>query len=467
MEYIKQKKAKLINLNLNLNFKLFIFIFLMFNLSIDELKAGVAYGNVNAEKENIYYANTFTHNQPRQVFNSTNYPWRVFGKLVNSTSSRTGCTAQIIGESLILTNRHCILDDYGDVLLREHQFYYNIQHSDIYSSSSVGAYPVKWGVSNLSRSDWALLELSVPIGKEYGYLGISNNDESYDGSMGTKYSENKVWEMDLCSNTSNPLNFLKTYSEVQNSNDWLIDYRTDTPKVCLGGYPGDLGDFNFTLSNQCSILGEREFGYWMHDCPTSRGSSGSALFYKEKGINKYYIVALSSGAGRPESKSLINVPFGAYASNGAVRTDKFYEHALYIKNKDKNQIYFNFMKESYSNKLISSKLYKENNEADSFCGKTAINSLMDNNVISEDGVLRTDIANMVDSKKIFEHPSKNNYFVSGYLVIYEKDPFDVYVGLVNPFNYLDYEELTFISKSDNEGNCLIEEADIIDFINDL
>lgn len=433
-----------------------------------DLGAKTSFDNLNAGNESLYFANTFTHNEPRLVFNSTNYPWRLFGKIIESTTTKTGCTAQLIGEKLILTNRHCISDSNGVILLKQHQFYYNIVNNNIYNASSVGAYPILWG-GKRSSEDWAILELESPIGKELGYFGMKITDDFYSGNVGQKYNEYVLWEMNLCSNTSDPLEFLNKYSESQNSLDWLMDYsNAQLPKLCLGGYPSDLGNFNFTISRQCSILGH-ERGYWVHDCPTTRGSSGGAIFYKALG--QYYIAALHKGGGRPEENSLLNVPFGGYSSNTAVKTDFFFKHASYLKSRHKNQAYFNFKQINtfgryyYNFSDFNDSGLDTNNFLD--CGKEAYKSLLNEKIISKEGTLNSDIANLVASKKIFEHPSKKNVFVGGYLVFYQLNNSSLMIGLVSPFDYTDYEGLSLVSKSNGENECSIMESDIIDKINSI
>jgi V8-like Glu-specific endopeptidase len=207
------------------------------------------------------------------------YPWTAIGRVFPGN-----CTATLVGEDLLLTNAHCVLDyEHGGKGHQEITFYPNvvngrsIDHRDVAqvteaitgtnfeeSNSYRHQYPGWRGISlGDSAQDWALLKLDKPVGLKYGFWG---------------------WRA------------IPTAE--------LVNDRKH--KLAIAGYPYDFSQPGLlqsqgnTLAVQegCSILKEERNMYY-HDCDTAKGSSGSPIFYRS-GRN-YYMVALNNASNGKEN----------------------------------------------------------------------------------------------------------------------------------------------------------------------
>ncbi len=438
--------------------------------------------NNNFDK-NVLFANTYKHNDPRLIFYSENYPWRTIGLLKRNINSFDSCTASLVGPKLILTNRHCITGSSSNRVLEEQFiFYYNLS-GDVYNSSSVVAYPVRWGDSS-DYDDWAILELEAPIGNILGYLGVKsmvNEDSSFDGFVGATTQDLKDWESDICLEEKSPFELIKKRKQEEKYNDdWMIDYQVTEdflPKVCLAGFPGDLGGFHFSLSPECSLLGESIGLTLLHDCASTRGTSGSPIFYREinKGSNNEHalIVALNRGEGRPENKSLLNVYFNGFNANSAVFTDKFLNALNYLRSQEHGKLYFKFKYLKKIDDVSAETAYLNNyysfsrskiNEIESYtnCSAELINSLNTNNIVGEDFLLDDDIIDLLSSYTLYSHPSRNRK-INGHLTVRESYS-SVFLDLNHPYDITANKFSRVLSDSEGLNKCSITKQDIIDFL---
>jgi V8-like Glu-specific endopeptidase len=202
------------------------------------------------------------------------YPWTAIGRVFPGN-----CTATLVGEDLLLTNAHCVLDyERGSKRHAEITFYPNVVNGRPIEGQDVAQvteaitgtkfeesnryrhqYPGWRGISlGDSARDWALLKLNRPLGLKYGFWG---------------------WRA------------IPTAE--------LVNDRKH--KLAIAGYPYDFSQPGLlqsqgnTLAVQegCSILKEERNMYY-HDCDTAKGSSGSPIFYRS-GRN-YYMVALNNAS---------------------------------------------------------------------------------------------------------------------------------------------------------------------------
>jgi V8-like Glu-specific endopeptidase len=202
------------------------------------------------------------------------YPWTAIGRVFPGN-----CTATLVGEDLLLTNAHCVLDyERGGKNYENITFHPNVVNGQTIDSRDVAQateaitgtnfeesnryrhqYPGWRGISlGDSARDWALLKLDKPVGLKYGFWG---------------------WRA-----VPTP--------ELVNDRKY---------KLAIAGYPYDFNQPGLlqsqgnTLAVQegCSILKEERNMYY-HDCDTAKGSSGSPIFYRS-GRN-HYMVALNNAS---------------------------------------------------------------------------------------------------------------------------------------------------------------------------
>jgi len=195
----------------------------------------------------------------RQPMLSHRYPWGAIGRVELSTGGF--CTGALVGEDLLLTNAHCVLNEGGLVKVKFKPNYMNGS-----APEEVDSVWVWYGTSNpdLHRaSDWALIRLERPIGRTYGWFGLSTrNDE---------------WLL----NRSVTFAGYSTFANEQRE----IFKGGETAGVDIG----------------CSIT-KVENGIVSTSCDTGRGSSGGPVFIWQN--NLPYIIALNAAEYRgnlPES----------------------------------------------------------------------------------------------------------------------------------------------------------------------
>jgi V8-like Glu-specific endopeptidase len=211
----------------------------------------------------------------RQTTNSgKQYPWTAIGRVFPGN-----CTATLVGEDLLLTNAHCVLDyEQKGKNFQEITFHPNVVNGQTRETADVARvteaitgtdftesisyrrqYPGWQGISlGDSAQDWALLKLDKPVGLKYGFWN---------------------WRA------------IPTAALVK-------DHKN---KLAIAGYPQDfkhpelLQSQGNTLAVQegCSILKE-ELNMYQHDCDTAKGSSGSPIFYRSGG--NLLMVALNNAS---------------------------------------------------------------------------------------------------------------------------------------------------------------------------
>jgi len=195
----------------------------------------------------------------RVPMTSRAYPWSTIGRLEHlDDKGRVTiiCTGSLIGNDLVLTNSHCVVDEdthklTGDVL----RFRPNL--IDNRSRTSAFARRVRYGDNGergfFGENDWALIRLDQPLGRQQGTLGWRN--------LSTESLRRLVGKVQLAG--------------------YSADFPPDHPGKTAG------------VDRECSILGDGDMGFLRHDCDTFGGASGSPLLVPING--KFQIVALHAG----------------------------------------------------------------------------------------------------------------------------------------------------------------------------
>ena len=209
------------------------------------------------------------------------YPWTAVGRLSNS-----GCTGTLIGKSLVLTAAHCLLPSEKDGSKGSFELFMksgkHLASAKITKTWMGSSYP-----AGDRSKDWALAQLSIPLGLQYGWFGTD----------GTKPSVGD--------------------------------------QVSLAGYSMDLAaGRSLSVHKECRIRG-KENKLILHDCDSSRGASGAALFaWKYNASQKKYlpyIVGLHIGEFRGgAANSLVLEGYNSSFANCAISTNEFLPKASEI-----------------------------------------------------------------------------------------------------------------------------------------
>jgi len=215
--------------------------------------------------------NVFTGNNRRKV-TSAQYPWRAIGRL---SVPRGVCTASLVGNDLILTNAHCVVDksshtitDWNILFLPNYT-----NGKSAYSSEVIRGW---WS----EKDDWAILRLAKPLGKTLGWLGI------------------------------------RVLPNPRNTSLFAVGYSTDFDNGLSASY-----------EEGCKITsGLTSYDRLFHNCSNSRGASGSPLFrFEEKNEKKIpYIIALHAAELRYDGDSTYaGVEYSDDKANLAVPAARF------------------------------------------------------------------------------------------------------------------------------------------------
>ncbi|NER36678.1 MAG: trypsin-like serine protease [Oscillatoria sp. SIO1A7] len=194
----------------------------------------------------------------RVPMTSEQYPWSAIGRIKVGNSA---CTGTLVGEDLVLTNAHCVIDDTFKTLTRE-KVWFERNYKNGSAKDKAIATEFWLGTDDPSQfgsQDWAILRIDKPLGAKYGYMGWRTLDFSNPSTMA----------------------------------DWFV----------LAGYSGDFQRGKTAgIHSGCSITRQVAGGFLLHDCDTTRGSSGSGIFafWPNSGAQ---IIALNSAELRYGEKS--------------------------------------------------------------------------------------------------------------------------------------------------------------------
>jgi V8-like Glu-specific endopeptidase len=161
----------------------------------------------------------------RQAMTSSSFPWSAVGYL-------GGCTATLVASDLIVTAAHCVVTDSGGY---ETWLRFRPNYQDGSSRDSADATVVAVGTTspdNDRENDWALLRLDEALGDSYGYVSVG------------------AWSAADFSGRS----------------------------ITVVGYSNNFRDGDTAgIHENCSVQDLRG-DMILHDCDTSRGSSGGPVF---------------------------------------------------------------------------------------------------------------------------------------------------------------------------------------------
>lgn len=213
---------------------------------------------------------------------SRQYPWSAIGRVqgITANNEKYHCTGTLIGENVVLTNSHCVIDPETRQFSQKITFLPNVINRKVANQLDIAEVVNVFYGTNFSGSalenqthDWALLILDKPIGLKYGYLGW----KSLPGS---------------------------TLTLTKNRHKYIfVGYSGDFPNPNNKNYQFFTAGQGWTASSQagCSIVRE-ESNVIFHDCDTTSGSSGGAIIAVIG--NKPYIVGLNNAERKDGSINL-------------------------------------------------------------------------------------------------------------------------------------------------------------------
>ncbi|MHC5613728.1 MAG: trypsin-like serine peptidase [Nostoc sp.] len=202
---------------------------------------------------------------------SREYPWSTIGRVQGTTTDARSyhCTGTLIGENLVLTNSHCVIDPKTQELSKQILFLPNLINGVVPNKNRDIALveEVIYGTDFTNDSitdqinDWAVMKINKPLGRKYGYLG-------WDSLPSSTLIKNK-----------------KKF--------FFVGYSADFPNPDKKGYEFLSAGQGMTASFQegCSIVREEQ-EILFHDCDTTGGSSGGPII----GLvgDEPYIMALNN-----------------------------------------------------------------------------------------------------------------------------------------------------------------------------
>lgn len=161
----------------------------------------------------------------RTPITTNDYPWRTIGYL------STGCTGTLVSRDMVVTAAHCVIKGTGadakpvwDITFSPNRINGVAAHTSRINWMWYGTNDPK----KFRHEDWALLRLVDPLGDKYGWMGTKT--------------------------------------------------REDIDRVTIAGYSADYNNGKTGTANIGCYIKKRKDNRWLHDCDTTRGSSGGPVF---------------------------------------------------------------------------------------------------------------------------------------------------------------------------------------------
>ena len=214
---------------------------------------------IGRERPMQIYDNYFGYDD-RVLLDTTVSPWSMIG-LITRSSDGVSCTATLVADDVIVTAAHCITADNG-LIDAGGLFETGFGMFAGARSARVTGYLIDGPkAGDDSETDWALLRIDQPLGRNLGYLGVRPLAD---------YSQRRVQML-------------------------IIDQ---------AGYSWDTGD-HLSGNIGCSIIQLTGNNMLQHDCDTTHGDSGSPLMVEDNG--EYYIVATDAAFDLDDQGQIINI----------------------------------------------------------------------------------------------------------------------------------------------------------------
>lgn len=219
----------------------------------------------------------------RQSMLSDAYPWSAIGQLKNNSGM---CTASLVSKNLILTAAHCVVDSKTRQIHSSIMFYPNYKNGTSKDSARIiktwiGSNNVHEGYADRA-DDWAIGLLDKNLGDanefNYGFMGFAI------------------------------INIMLPESFEHN--------------LILAGYSNDYQNSKTAgVDEACAIRAYTMEGYFLHDCDTSPGASGSALFKWNDKEKLAEIVAVNVASTKKAPAK--GAEYNSNTANIAVQVKKF------------------------------------------------------------------------------------------------------------------------------------------------
>ena len=204
----------------------------------------------------------------RVIMDTSEMPWLVVGTVVDDNGG--SCTATLIAEDILITAAHCI--EYegrfdatgtyttgfarrgGPLTARVTDYFVSPQRGRERNSSD-----------EPSNTDWALLRIDTPLGRELGFLAVRALREGRaQDAIGTPLYQ--------------------------------------------AGYSWDTGD-HLSGNLDCEVIGIEDENKLVHNCDTTIGDSGSPFMVREGG--EYFIVGVDSTFRIEPNTPAVNIATGS------------------------------------------------------------------------------------------------------------------------------------------------------------
>lgn len=190
----------------------------------------------------------------RVFMDTSTFPWSVVGEIEFDAGG--ACTATLIAENVIVTAAHCIAEN--NSIDARGVFRTGFDRRGGPEQARITGYLMdpewneqRFGSTNdIDGTDWALLRLRRPLGRELGYVGVRALVEN-EGERGAR-------------------NF----------------------PLFQAGYSWDTGEHLSGNAGNCTMTQIYNDNTMAHDCDTTRGDSGSPFMIREG--EDYFIVATDS-----------------------------------------------------------------------------------------------------------------------------------------------------------------------------